>query len=75
MQTQKTFEESTLANPSALPSRMVAICLALLAALMAILSVINREEAGTLVAIAIVLLSIACMMYLINRRQNGTQRK
>ena len=75
MQTQKTFEESTLTNPSALPSRMVAICLALLAALMAILSVINREEAGTLVAIAIVLLSIACMMYLINRRQNGTQRK
>jgi len=46
---------------------MVAICLALLAVLMGILSVINREEAGTLVAAAILLLTIAGTMYRFNR--------
>jgi Na+/proline symporter len=67
METRKTFEESTVAKSSTLPGRMVAICLALLAVLMGVLSVINREETGTLVAVTIVLLTIAGTMYRFNR--------
>ena len=68
MNTQKTFAELPALKSSTLPGKMVAICLTMLAVVMGVLSVINREEAGILVTLSIVLLAIAGTMNVFLRR-------
>jgi len=71
METRKAFAELPPLESSTLPGKMVAICLAMLAIVMGVLAVINREEAGILIALAIVLSAIAGGMYIFLRRADA----
>ena len=68
VETGKAFAELPPLESSTLPGKMVAICLAMLAVVMGVLAAINREEAGILVALSIVLVAIAGTMYLFLRQ-------
>tara|TARA_B100001123_G_scaffold444349_1_gene592916 strand:+ start:3059 stop:4786 length:1728 start_codon:yes stop_codon:yes gene_type:complete len=68
MDTKKKFEELPPVKSSALPGKMVVICLTMLAVVMGALSIINREQFGVLITLTIVLLAIAGTMYGFIRR-------
>ena len=65
---KRAFHEQPVLKTYTLPGKMVAISLAVIAVLMAILSFINREEAGILVTLAIVLSSIGGILFFFLRR-------
>jgi Na+/proline symporter len=64
---QKDLEDLPQVKSSSLPGKMVAICLASLAVMMAVLSVINRESTSILLAAAIFLMAIAWTVHRFNR--------
>ena len=70
-ETRKAFAELPPLESSTLPGKMVAICLTMLAVVMGVLAAINREEAGILVALALVLAIISGSMYLFLRRADA----
>lgn len=56
---QKSFRELPAVKSSTLPAKMVSISLAVISALMIVLAIIDREEAGVLLGLAVVLAGIA----------------
>jgi Na+/proline symporter len=65
---KRAFHEEPVAKTYTLPGKMVVISLVVIAVLMGGLSLINREEAGILVTLSIVLVAIAGTMYVFLRR-------
>jgi len=63
MSAKRAFHEMPVAKTYTLPGKMVAVSLAVIAILMGGLSAINREEAGILITLAIVLVAIAGILY------------
>jgi uncharacterized iron-regulated membrane protein len=65
---KRAFHEEPAAKTYTLPGKMVVISLVVIAVLMGGLSLINREEAGILVTLSIVLIATAGTMYVFLRR-------
>ena len=56
---QQSFHDLPAVESSTLPAKMVAISLAIISALMVVLAMLDREEAGVLIGLALVLAGIA----------------
>lgn len=65
---QQAFEEKPVAKAYTLPGKMVAIALVAIGVLMTGLTIIDSEEAGILIAFAIVVFGIAGVLYFFLRR-------
>ncbi len=65
---QRAFHETPAVKVYTLPGKMVAVALVLIAVLMSVLSIVNREEAGVMITLAIVLFAIAGIIYALLRR-------
>ncbi len=74
MSAQRAFHEIPAAKSYPLPGKMVAASLAVIAILMGALSAINREEAGILITLAIVLVAIAGILYWFLKRADRLGR-
>ena len=60
---QQAFEEKPVAKAYTLPGKMVAIALVAIGVLMTGLTIIDRKEAGILIAFAIAVFGIAGVLY------------
>jgi SSS family solute:Na+ symporter len=67
MKAKRVFHEEPVAKTYTLPGKMVAASLAVIALLMGTLSIINREGAGILITLAVVLAAIAGTLFVILR--------
>ena len=67
MKPKRAFHEEPVDKTYTLPGKMVAASLAVIAILMGALSIINREGAGILIALAIVLAAIAGTLFVVLR--------
>jgi Na+/proline symporter len=65
---KQVFRQATTLKSSTLPGKMVVVSLAVIAVVMFVLSFINREESGLLIAFAIVLGCISGAIYIPIRR-------
>ena len=74
MSAKRAFHEIPAAKTYTLPGKMVAASLAVIAILMGALSAINREEAGILITLAIVLVAIAGILYWFLKRADRLGR-
>jgi SSS family solute:Na+ symporter len=74
MSAKRAFHEIPAAKTYTLPGKMVAASLAVIAILMGALSAINREEAGILITLAIVLVAIAGILYWFLKRADRYSR-
>ncbi|MDA0347334.1 MAG: Na+:solute symporter [Verrucomicrobia bacterium] len=65
---KRVFHETPAVKTYTLPGKMVAIYLVLIAMLMGALSIMDRKEAGVLIALAVVLLIIASILFVFLRK-------
>ncbi len=73
---QSAFDETPTLKSSTLPAKMVAVSLLVIVAVMVGLSVVNREEAGLLVAFALALAGIAGgIFYFVRKSENDNGQR